>query len=61
MGISQKKKAKNLPKSFKFFFWLFHNSLLPENVTIVLGFFQKVPLTMLLGSFIYSKMANFSH
>jgi hypothetical protein len=30
-------------------------------VTNFLGFFQKVPLTMLLGTLFYSKMANFSH
>jgi hypothetical protein len=54
-------KARNQPKSFKKHFWLFNNSLLPENVTNFLGFFQKVPLTMLLGTFLYSKMANFSH
>ncbi len=44
MGISLKKKAKKMPKSFKKKNWLFHNSLLPENVTIVLGFFPKSSL-----------------
>jgi hypothetical protein len=41
------------------FFWIFHNSLLPQNVTNFVGLFEKVPLTMLLGTFFYSKNGGF--
>ncbi len=55
----QKKKARNLPK-FLQKSWQFHN-FFPKNVAICLEIFQKVPLTMLLGTFSFSKMANFCH
>jgi hypothetical protein len=55
----QKKKAKNLPKILQKS-WQFHN-FFPKNVAICLEIFQKVPLTMLLGTFSFSKMAKLCH
>jgi hypothetical protein len=42
MGISKEESEKSAPSlSKKIFFGLFHNSLLPENVTIVFRIFPK--------------------
>jgi hypothetical protein len=53
MANKKKKAAQFLQKS-----WQFHN-FLSQNGATFWEIFQKVPLSLLLGTFIFSNMANF--